>query len=159
MSQNKVKIVILLPLYMIFSAFLAGAELNWSSALGYNLVPLIISFFIVKRATNLAQLIGASIIVIVVFSAMNFISIKDRYDKSYAAVYEGCFERNVSVSQLATQDEKQKFCTCFANEVSAFAMLQDAKIFYNLIDIDEARQSTNSNAFLNDAFMGCSGID
>ena len=155
MTPHKVYIVILLTFYMIFSTLLAGAELNFSSALGYNLVPLFLSFFIVKRAKSLAQLIGASTIVIVVFSTMNFISIKDRYDKNYAAVYEGCFERNVAVAQLATQDEKQQFCTCFTNEIAAFAMLQDAKIFYNLIDIDEARQSSKSNAFLNDAFMGC----
>jgi hypothetical protein len=142
-------------MYALFTVILAGAELNWASAVGYNFVPFLISYFIIKNAKSSKRFIVASIVTVVLFFAMNATLVKDMYDLNYDTVYTGCFERNLAVAQMANEVEKKQFCSCFTDQITAFAMRQDAMVFYGLTRMDDVNQSTAKNAFLSEAFMQC----
>ena len=141
--------------YMLFTALLAGAELNWASAVGYNIVPLVISYFIIRKATTFKIFIGRSLIVLTLFSALNALEIRERYMFNYSSVFSGCFERNLAVKQMTSELDRVSFCACFSNNVASFAMAQDALIFYGFKSDSNISQSINSSQFLSASFAQC----
>jgi hypothetical protein len=141
--------------YAFFTVVLAGAELNWASAVGYNIVPLVISFFILNKAPTLKSFLGRGAIAILLYAVLNAIAVRERYLVNYATIYTSCFEKNEAVAQILNEDDKFEFCTCFSNEVVEFAMMKDAFVFYGLNLNSEIKQSAHANNFLNKSFMQC----
>ena len=142
-------------LFAIFSIILSGIEHSWAGAVGFNMVPLLVSYFIIRGAVSSRRFFASSIIVVFIFVALNAGAIKTAYDVSHATVFEDCYVRNSAVAQMPTEVEKKQFCSCFSDDVTMFAMRQDAMDYFGLIDPDEVKQSQAVVSFLTEAFAQC----